>query len=91
MVAVIAYLHCDAEPGDASAMALLATLRKRLLCVRELASRVARALQVGLCADATSGRNARPHQVDARTRQGCIRVPQDAACKMLREATAKSV
>ena len=46
IIAISAYLHCEAEPGDASAMALLATLRKRLVCVRASASCVARALQV---------------------------------------------
>lgn len=80
IIAVSAYLHCEAEPGDASAMALLATLRKRLLCARESASRVARALQVGIF-DAISGSHARTRQLDARVRQGCMQVPQDAACQ----------
>ena len=35
-VAVSAYLHCEAEPGDGSTKALAATLRKRMLLARDM-------------------------------------------------------
>ena len=46
MVAVCACVHCEPEPGDTSAMALVATLRKRLLPARSLLPPYVRKLQV---------------------------------------------
>ena len=45
-VAVSTHLHCVLEPGDTSAMALVATLRKRLSLARDSMSADARKLQV---------------------------------------------
>ena len=45
-MAVGAYLHCEHEPGDASLMALAATLRKRLSQARESVPPYVHELQV---------------------------------------------
>ena len=46
-LAASAYIHCPSDPGDASAAALLATLRKRLSLAHEALPPYLQSLQVG--------------------------------------------
>ena len=59
-LAVTAYLHCKAEPGDTCTAALVATLRKRLTLAREAVPPHVRKLQVrmGFCVNPKPSRQA---------------------------------
>ena len=75
-MAVSACLHCEAEPGDASTMALLATLRKRLLCAQDgSASLAASYIEVRTCCRCRVGKQCKTRWLVCPVRQGCMQLP----------------